>query len=86
MLQNYIESGNNFNFGDSKPKKNQKPGAQELEFQIGTVFNEICQILEDNNIFFELPEESTKTSDRINLFKDIVEQLIEQKAPPAKRE
>jgi hypothetical protein len=52
MLQNYIESGNNFNFGDSKPKKNQKPGAQELEFQIGTVFNEICQILEDNNIFF----------------------------------
>ena len=37
-------------------------------------------MLEDSNIVLELPEDTAKTADRINSFKDIVEQLIDKTA------
>jgi hypothetical protein len=50
MLQNYIESGSGFNFQEPKGKKSSKGGQQELELQIGIVYNEVCQLLEENNV------------------------------------
>lgn len=84
MLQNYIENGNTFNFAEQKPKKSSRTATQELELQVATVFNEVCQLLEEHNINLHLPEDITKTTDKVYLFKNIVEELIQSKPPPSK--
>jgi hypothetical protein len=45
MLQNFIENGNGSNPHDQKVKKPSKAGGHELELQVGTIFNEVCQLL-----------------------------------------
>lgn len=45
MLQNFIENGNGSNPHEQRAKKPSKAGGHELELQVGTIFNEVCQLL-----------------------------------------
>lgn len=45
MLQNFIENGNGSNPHDQRAKKSSKIGGHELELHVGTIFNEVCQLL-----------------------------------------
>ena len=45
MLQNFIENGNGSNSHDQRVKKPSKASGHELELQVGTIFNEVCQLL-----------------------------------------
>ena len=76
MLQNMIENGSNFNFGEPKPKKSSRVNQQELQLQIGITFNEICELLESNHIRTSITHDGMKSIDKVNAFKTIVEQLL----------
>lgn len=43
---------------------------------MGTIYNEVCQIFEDNNIRISVPEEVTRITDKANLLKSFIEQLV----------
>ena len=75
MLQNFIENGNGFSFGgEGKNKKSSRGNSHELELQIGIVYNEVGQMLEEAGVRYH--EEATKTSDKVTALKSIVEMLL----------
>ena len=76
MLQNFIENGGSAPFAEPKQKRSAKTGSHELEMLVGTVFNEVCQLLEDHEIRVDMPEEVGKAADKLSLLKGFVEQLI----------
>ena len=78
MLQNFIESGSALNFSEPKGKKNSRAGQQDLELQIGITFNEICQLLEEKQVRLPMTEDTAKSTDKVSMFKKIVEQLIDR--------
>jgi hypothetical protein len=52
MLQNFIENG----VGDAKLKKGGKGGSHEVELMVGTVYNEVLQLLEEHQVQMSMPE------------------------------
>ena len=56
MLQNFIENGNSANPHEHRMKKPSKAGGHEIELLVGTIFNEVCQLFEENNIKISVPE------------------------------
>jgi hypothetical protein len=46
--------------------------------QVGTVFNEVCQMLEESGVGVMLPEEVGKAGEKLGLLKEIVGSLLER--------